>query len=117
MTALIDHLSELGAGIPGLAFKRMFGGWGMFSDGRMFGLIARDIVYLKCDAETSPLFDAEGLEPFEYDTKSGKHTQMAYRRLPERCLDDAEEFRLWAGHGIAVAARAATKAAKPRAKR
>jgi TfoX/Sxy family transcriptional regulator of competence genes len=38
--------------------------------------------------------------------------QMGYRRMPERCLDEPDEFLTWARASIAVAERVATKPAK-----
>ena len=52
----------------------MFGGQGIFVDGLMIALIARDVIYLKADAETIPAFEQEGLAPFSYATKNGEHT-------------------------------------------
>ena len=106
---LIDHLRELSDGMDGVSFKRMFGGWGMFQNGRMFGLVARDTAYLKTDALSDPVFDAEELDHFTVEKKSGQHLQTSYRRLPERCLDDVDEFQHWARYGIAAANRTLPK--------
>jgi DNA transformation protein and related proteins len=63
-SGLIDLVRELSEPIGGVACKRMFGGWGIFRNGRMFGLVAYDTVYLKSDAQTDPTFDVEGLMHF-----------------------------------------------------
>ena len=103
---LVEHLRELAEPIGGVGFRKMFGGWGIFREGRMFGLVADDVAYLKVDAESEPHFLAAGLEPFSYHAKGGKPMQMGYRRIPESALDDPDEFRVWALRGIGAAERA-----------
>ena len=116
MSGLIDHIRELAEPLGGVAVKRMFGGWGLFRHGRMFALIAGETVYIKADADNAAAFEAEGLEPFSYETSGGRRQSIAYRRMPERGLDDPEDFALWARLGLAAAERAAERA-PPRRKR
>jgi DNA transformation protein len=85
----------------------MFGGAGVFCDGLMFALIADDMLYLKSDAGSQAAFEAEGLAPFSYATRSGRNTIMSYRRAPERVLDDPDEMLAWGRLGLAAARRAA----------
>jgi DNA transformation protein len=39
---LIDQLQPLG----GVSARAMFGGWGVYLDGRMFALVAEDTLYV-----------------------------------------------------------------------
>lgn len=61
----IEH--ELLGFIPGITSKRMFGGWGFYKDGVIFGIIVDDEVYFKTDKSLEPKFEALGSEPFIYD--------------------------------------------------
>jgi DNA transformation protein len=106
-----DHLADLFAPLGGVVFRRMFGGLGIFRDGRMFALVAGDVLYMKADAATSPSYAAEGSGPFVYAGMRGKATAMAYWQVPERLLDDPDEFVAWARAAFAVALR--TQKAKP----
>jgi DNA transformation protein len=103
-----DLFREFGA----VDIRRMFGGAGVFVDGRMIALIARDVIYLKADAETVPAFEREGLGQFRYATKNGEHTLTSYWRMPDRLYDDAEELARWARDAHAVALRAAARPKK-----
>lgn len=114
-TELRDLLLDLTRPIPGLAIKRMFGGLGLFADGQMFGLVAGDELYFKVDADTAAAFDAENLPPFSYTKKDGVAVLTSYRRAPERLLDDADEFLVWARDAVAAARRFAARP-KPRAR-
>jgi DNA transformation protein len=97
-----------------VSVRRMFGGQGIFVDGRMIALVARDVIHLKADAETIPSFEAEGLGAFTYATKSGEHQLTSYWRMPQRLYDDPDELAQWARSAHAVALRAAARKEKPK---
>jgi DNA transformation protein len=107
-------IQELFAEFGPVSVRRMFGGAGIFVDGRMIGLVSRDVIYLKADAETIPAFKQEGLAPFSYATKNGEHKLTSYWRMPERLYDDTEELARWAAAAHAAARRALTRQHKPR---
>ena len=110
MTATFnDFVREQLSVVGPVQVRRMFGGAGVFLDGRMFALIAFDTLYLKADETTKPAFEAEGLEPFVYEAKGGKRAIMSYWQAPERIFDDPDEMRSWAGLAVEAARRAAAK--------
>jgi len=89
-----EFLEDQFSVIDGASIRRMFGGLGIFHDGIMFGLVADDTLYLRADAETSPLFETEGCEQFVYEAAKTKRLMaMPYWRAPERLYDDPDEFR------------------------
>jgi DNA transformation protein len=106
-----EHLAELFARLDGVVFRRMFGGLGIFRDGLMFALVAGDVLYMKVDDTTQGAYAAEGSGPFVYDGMRGKTTAMPYWRIPERLLEEPEEFADWARTAFAVAVR--TRKQKP----
>jgi DNA transformation protein len=115
MNADLDYLAELFEPVGNVRIRRMFGGLGFFRDGLMFGIWQGETIYLKVDDTTRPDFEAEGCGPFVYGSKTGRETALGYYRLPERLLDDTDEFRAWGLAAIDVAIRA--NAAKPLKKR
>ncbi len=92
----------------------MFGGAGIFVDGRMIALVSREIIYLKADAETISDFEREELSPFSYATKNGEHKLTSYWRMPDRLYDDPEELAQWARGAHGAAMRAAARKEKPK---
>lgn len=88
----VDVLNEA---LGRVSARSMFGGWGIYREGRMFGLIAEDTLYLKADGKNRSLFEAEGLGRFVYEGK-GKPVSMSYYQVPPSALDDAAEMRPWA---------------------
>ena len=86
--------------------KRMFGGFGVFLEGLMFGLISDNVLYLKADAENRNEFEEQDLAPLTYN-KQGKDMKLSYYQAPEEALEDGEVMTDWAGRAYAAALRAA----------
>lgn len=91
--------------------KGMFGGYGIYLDGLMFGLVADSVLYLKTDKQTENEFKDRGLEAFTY-SKKGKEFRMSYYQAPEEALEDGEEMNAWANKAYGVALIAASKKRK-----
>ncbi|MEY4978807.1 MAG: hypothetical protein RLZZ352_1077 [Pseudomonadota bacterium] len=91
--------------------RRMFGGYGIYHEEVMVGLVADDVLYLKVDAVSAPEFAAAGSRPFQY-TKNGVSMTMSYSSAPVEIFDDPEAARIWANRAYAAALRARTKSAR-----
>jgi len=100
------YIVELMQSIGPVHHKRMFGGYGVFLEGLMFGIIADNTLYLKADKETENEFKDKGLEPFTYE-KKGKPVSLSYFQAPEETLEDYDEMNIWANKAYATALRAA----------
>jgi DNA transformation protein len=113
-----EFLKDQLAGFGPVTIRRMFGGAGVYADSVMFALIADDTLYLKADDKTAPSFEAEGMEPFTYETKGRKPIAMSYWEIPPRLLEEPDELAEWAraAHRIACATKkpARKKAARKR---
>jgi DNA transformation protein len=105
---LIDLFSDFGP----VTIRRMFSGYGISADGINFALALRAGLYFRADAETIPRFEAEGSEPFRYQTRSKTVTVASYWQLPARLFDDPEELSEWARAALAAAERAAVAKGK-----
>ena len=88
--------------------RAMFGGWGLFLDDAMFGLIARERLYFKVDAETEPRFAAAGAEAFTY-LRQGKRVALSYWAAPLGAPWGAGALLPWAELGLDAARRARAK--------
>ena len=105
MNEFADHLEDVFRLFGPFAAKRMFSGHGLFRDGLMFGLVVRDCLYLKADAESAPLFEKLGRPRFEYQRK-GKVASLGYYLAPEAVMEDAADAARWAKIAYAAALRA-----------
>jgi DNA transformation protein and related proteins len=116
-----DFIADLFAPFGPVNIRRMFSGAGIFRDGLMFGLIVRDVIYLKADETSTGDFEREGCGPFTYTRgrASGRPSEHAlpYWRLPERLYDDPDELAEWAQRAFAIAQRKKLAPRKQRAKR
>lgn len=104
---VVDLMQPIGP----VSAKAMFGGYGIFLEGLMFGLIADSVLYLKGDKETENEFKAKGLEQFTYN-KKGKECKMSYYQAPEDTFEDSEEMNYWTAKAYSTALRAALKKRK-----
>ncbi len=109
-----EFIKELMAPLGPVTIRRMFGGAGVFADGLMFALIAGDVLHFKADGQNRPMFEAEDMPPFVYETKDGRRAVMSYMQAPEHLFDDPDEFAAWAREALSAALRA--DAAKPKKK-
>lgn len=113
--ASIEHVRDLLASLPDLRFRKMFGGAGVYSSGRMFAVLADDQLYIKADDSTRGEFEAAGSTRITMQTKDGRTMVMNYWRLPAGAEDDSAEAERWARLGMAAAERAGTSKPKRRA--
>lgn len=107
---------ELFAPWAAVTTKRMFGGAGVYRDGRIFALIADDQIYLKANDVSRPAFEAAGCKPFVFETKGGQGIAMSYWAMPPEALDDSDRLIEWADRAWAAAAKARPPAKPARAR-
>jgi DNA transformation protein len=107
----VAHIVDLLQAIGPVKSKFMFGGFGLFMEGLMFGLIADSELYLKVDAQNLQNFEDLGLQAFSYD-KSGKEFKMSYFQAPEEAMEDSELLSVRASNAYGAAMRAAAKKGK-----
>lgn len=94
MSQFVNSLQEVFERFGRIEARRMFGGHGLYHEGRMFGLVAGDTLYLKTDAESVAHFDRLGLPAFQY-LRGGKTMQTSYREAPAEVFEDREEAAAW----------------------
>ena len=111
-----DFLIDLFADFGPVAIRRMFSGYGISADGTNFALALRGGLYFRADDQTIARFEAEGSQPFQYQTRTKTVTVGSYWQLPERLYDDPEELTGWARAALAAAQRAALRK-RPKAER
>jgi DNA transformation protein len=95
---VVDQLSRWGP-VP---IRRMFGGAGLYRDGKMFGLIAGDVAYLKVDDSNRDGFVKAGSSPFNPFPEKAKTTVMSYYEIPPEVLENPDELAQWAERSLAI---------------
>jgi DNA transformation protein len=111
---LMDRLASLG--VP--SYKFMFGGYGVYLDGLMMGIVSRDdVLWLRADDENRPDYEARGLKPFQPMTKNGPMGIMPYYTVPDDVFEDQDALLEWAKKSRDAAGRHAAAKAKKGAKK
>ncbi len=108
----LTHLKDLFAPFGDISIRKMFGGAGVYCDGKIFAIADDDDVWLKVDDVSRTEFESEGLKPFEIEM-NGKKGTMSYYKPPDDIYDDEDALRRWAGLALDAAARAK----KPKSKK
>jgi DNA transformation protein and related proteins len=110
--ALRAHVREQIGQIVSVTDRGMFGAVGIFTGGRMFGLISGDTLYLKADDQSRGLFLAAG--SFAFDPYGGGGPTMSYYAIPSEVIRDLEALRPWVERAVAAAARTGERKRGPR---
>ncbi len=100
----IEFLNETFEEFGLINARKMFGGYGIYHNGVMFGLVENNVLYLKADETTQKHFESEGLSQFQYE-RAGKKVKMSYYRSPEEIYDDREKASVWARRSYRVAVK------------
>jgi len=80
--------------ISGISTKKMFGGYGIFHEEKMFGMVNSKGGYLlKANDDTQPSFEAHNAE---------KHSKMPYFTIPNAILEGHEKLITWANLAISI---------------
>lgn len=71
-------------GLGNITSKKMFGGYGIFNEGKMFGIVdSKGNCFLKVDDDLKLEFEALGSE---------KHSKMPYFSIPESVINDHDKL-------------------------
>jgi DNA transformation protein len=101
-----ESIEELFQALGPVTIRRMFGGKGIYCDGRIFALEFRGDILLKADGESAPDFEAAGSRQWTYEGKrSGRPVKMPYWTIPDEALDDPDVMAEWARRAYAAALR------------
>ena len=101
-------VSDLLGDIDGVTSRAMFGGWGIYKDGLIFGIIFDGELYFKADETTRPNFEKLDSHPFVYKQGEQKST-MSYWLLPAEVQEDREMLIEFVNESVAVSRRAKTR--------
>ena len=86
--------------------RRMFGGYGISTDGLPIAIVADlgqgEKLWLKAGPESSAQFESAGCERFSYTAK-GKPRSMGYYSAPDEAMESASEMAPWARRALAAA--------------
>jgi DNA transformation protein and related proteins len=111
-----DVIEEMFAGLGPVAIRSMFGGKGIYFEGRIIAIELADEILLKADPVSGPDFAAAGARQWRYEGKKGQAVAMPYWTIPDAAIDDPDMLNEWVTRANEAAIRAgARKGGRPRA--
>jgi len=107
MKDYVDYvLGDVLGHVPGVTARAMFGGYGLYQDGVIFGIITDvDELRFKVDDSNRAQYEALGSTPFTYTGHKHKQpTVMQYYLVPEAVQEDRERVEEWLLQSVAISA-------------
>ena len=86
---------DLLSGVEGVTTRFMFGCYGLYRNGLIFGIIIAGEIYFKMDSENQKKYEAAGSRPFTY-ARDGKMCAMKYWLVPPCVLESRDQILQWA---------------------
>lgn len=102
----VNHVLDLLESFGNIAARKMFGGYGLFKNGIMFGLVSDDTLYFKTDQMNRPDFEEQNLPPFSYNREEQK-IALSYYQVPPEAVENKEALLHWAENAYQAAVRSA----------
>ena len=116
--AFAHYCCDLLASVGPCVAKRMFGGYGISTEGLTLAILADlgagDVLWLKACDTSQATFEAAGCQRFTYAAK-GKTMQMNYYSAPDDAMESAKLMAPWARLALEAALKA--RQSQPAAKR
>jgi len=98
----LDFVSEKLADIEELTIKKMFGGAGLFSGGKMFALIYEDVLYFKVDSSNKGDYIEKSSSQFS-PPFGKRRMNMPYYEVPADIFDNEDKIIEWAERSVEIA--------------
>lgn len=101
-------VEDLFAYLSDVSARAMFGGYGIYRAGVMFGLVEDGELYFKVQDEQKEKYLEFGSRPFTY-MKEGKPQELGYYFIPEEVQENNQLFRELAEDAYELALQKAVK--------
>ncbi|MCC6572247.1 MAG: TfoX/Sxy family protein [Planctomycetes bacterium] len=105
----IAYVTDQFSGVGAVTVKRMFGGGGVYLDGRMFALVDDDVLYLKGGDNNRETLKKAGCKAFE----PWPGHKMDYYSVPADVLEDRAQLARWSQGALVAATSKTKKKSKP----
>ena len=90
---ILDQLTDL----HNVTCRAMFGGYGLYRQTMFFGIVHKDRLYFKVNANTVPNYKEHGMKPFR---PNAKQTLKSFYEVPIDVIEDAEVLTQWATEAV-----------------
>ena len=101
MNEFVEYIVEILSRDGIIRAKAMFGGYGIYKNNTIIGLIIENELYFKTNKDTEKDYQEYNSEPFSYD-KNGKTVKMSYWKVPEEILENRQLLNEFANVALNV---------------
>lgn len=101
-----DEIGEVFRSLGPVSIRRLFGGKGIYCEGKILAIVLKGELLLKADAQSAPQFESAGARQWTYEGKSGKPAAMPYWSVPDDAWDDPDIMEKWVRLAFEAALRA-----------
>lgn len=103
------EIEEMFQSLGPVSIRRMFGGKGIYCEGRILALELGGEILLKADLKSAPEFEEAGSRQWVYERKDGRPSAMPYWSVPDDAWDDPDLMAKWVRLAFEAALRAPQK--------
>ena len=100
-----DFVADQLAGLGEVELRAMFGGRGIYLDGRFFGIVHKSRLFFRVGPSTIELYRARGMKEFN---PYGKPL-TTYYEVPPEVQEEGPELKRWALASVGTVARSALR--------
>lgn len=86
---LVDFVLDQLRDLEGVRARPMFGGHGLYAGTRFFGLVYREVLYLKTDERTRAWYEERGMDSFR---PTARQHLKNYLEVPVDALEDRDQL-------------------------
>ena len=102
-SSYVDYVvNDVFSRLKGVTARAMFGGHGLYLDGKIFAIIADEVLYFKTDESNRAEYETRGSKPFTYEGARGRKVAMSYWEVPATILEDTELVAEWAERSAVI---------------
>ncbi|MDB2415202.1 TfoX/Sxy family protein [Rickettsiales bacterium] len=94
MNSFVEYIIELLSPYGNIIAKSMFGGYGVYKNNIIIGIISQDELYFKVDDSNRTQYQNMNSEIFTYEAR-GKINKISYWKVPLEILEDAQLLEEW----------------------
>lgn len=91
--SFVKFVEDQLSGVPEVRSRRMFGGWGLYSEDRFFGIVSDEVLYFKTNEVTRQKYVALDSTCFR---PSEEQVLKNYYEVPADVLENPEQLSEWA---------------------
>lgn len=101
-----NEIEEVFRSLGPVSIRKLFGGKGIYCEGKILAIVLKGELLLKADAQSAPQFESAGARQWTYESKSGKPAAMPYWSVPDDAWDDPDIMEKWVRLAFEAALRA-----------